>query len=233
VEYLYTHSKYNYEDPLDNPVKYVIEGPKSMYAASESVHEISFGIKFNQLFKIDGQTNTLVEVNRMHEAFGNLLALYYFGVAFWGMDEYTAIVQYYEVQPSTSRNLVTKIIEETNEEKDKSMMYTILYVFSQMGGFYVILMTIFGICIIPIVRKIFLHESVNDMNELEEEMMKQMQGHSENNQHHTFKSYTGAKAKDSLRVIEQENYNESKILKSFKRVKPKGIVEQLYIGMTL
>jgi hypothetical protein len=230
VEYLYTHSKYNYEDPLHNPVKYVIEGPKVNHAAPESLQEINFRIKFNQLFTIDGETKTLVEVYKVGHEFTLISSLFYFAMGFYIMDEYTVIFQYYEFQPSASRNLASKTIEETNEEKDKSMIYAILYVASQMGGFYIIMMTVFGLFIIPIVRKIFLHESVNDLNELEEEIMKQVQGHSENNKHHTSKSYFGAKAKDSIRVIKQEDFK-SEVLPSFKGERPKGIVEQLYNGM--
>jgi hypothetical protein len=231
MEYLYTHSKYNYEDPLNNPVKYVIEGPKTINVASESMHEIIFGIKFNQLFTINGQTKTLVEVYMVDDKFTSLALIYYFGIVFTALDEYTAIVQYYESQSLANRNLASKIIEEINGDKDKPIMYTILYVASQMGGIYIILITIFELFITPIVRKIFLHESVNDSIELEEEMMKQMQDHSENNQHHTFKSYTGAKAKVSPRVIEQENHHKSKIMNSFKGERMKGIIEQLYNGM--
>jgi hypothetical protein len=231
AEYIYTHSKYNYEDSLHNPIKYVIEGPRLIYVASESFYGISFGIKFNQLFTIDGQTKTIVEVHRVQEELSLISAFYYFAIAFWGMDEYTAIFQYYEFQPSYNRNLATNTIEETNEEKEKSILYTILYVASQMGGFYVILITLFGLFIFPIGRKIFLHESVNDLNEVEERILKQIQSHSKNSQHHTSKSYFGSKDKDNIRVIEQESHFKSEVLPSFKGERPKGIVEQLYNGM--
>ena len=66
-----------------------------------------------------------------------------------------------ELEEQTYEDFVK--IEETNDKKQDSMLFNVLFIISQLGGFWTFTVFVFGLIISPIVQRIFYRDALRDI----------------------------------------------------------------------
>jgi hypothetical protein len=187
IQYIWIEGEYNFANP-SKPINYVLRKGQEIHWDTPSADYVYMNWQIHQVYDIDGRIKTFYKMRDdvdYYYAWYAGIDLPHIVTFFMGVEQdITRYTQYYQLKPSGSgtRNLASINVTEnitsksTVKEITESMIFYPLFVLSQLGGLYAILVLICGLIISPIVHKLFLRDNLHKMYLIEKKRLRKLFG---------------------------------------------------------